>query len=112
MQDCFLGGDERIRFYTMGYNIRTCPRIIFLSYCWLVIENATEADAELAYECQAGFTAFNPSRHEVIRTVKHSLIPSELKWRPSTNLVYSICKLSIFIPSLLYLQSTLPWKSF
>lgn len=77
LQDCFVDGESRIRFYEMDYNIKDCPLRTFLVYSWLVIENATEADAELVYSCQAGFTAYNPHKHYVSKTVNHSLTPSE-----------------------------------
>lgn len=77
LQDCFVGGESRLRFYQMGYNIRDCPLRTFLMYSWLVIENATEADAELIYSCQASFIASNPFQHYVSKTVNHSLTPSE-----------------------------------
>ena len=79
MQECFVGGENRLRYYMMGYNIRDCPLRTFLIYSWLVIENATEADAELVYSCQAGFTASNPIPHYVSRTVDHSLTPGEFR---------------------------------
>ena len=77
LQDCFIDYESRIRFYQMRYNIRDCPLRTFLIYSWLVIENATEADAELLYSCQAHFIATNPFQHFVSKTVNHSLTPSE-----------------------------------
>lgn len=77
MQECFVGGESRLRYYMMGYNIRDCPVRTFLFYSWLVIENATEADAGLIYSCQAGFTASNPSKHYVSKSVNHLVTAGE-----------------------------------
>ena len=70
-------GRNRIRYYSKQYNIDGCPLKTELFYAWLVIENASEADAGLAFTCRGGFTASNPEEHNVIRSANHSLVPSE-----------------------------------
>ena len=76
VQACFSGnGLSRRRTYAKLYAIDGCPLNTELIYTWLVIDNATEADAGLTFMCGGGFIA--QDGQYVNMSVKHSLIPSE-----------------------------------
>ena len=77
VQDCFED-DERVRFYTAEFQESVCPLRHFRLYNWMVIDNATEMDTKMTYECRASYIATNPVEHELLTSVEYSLVPGGL----------------------------------